>query len=97
MIEAESIDPARSSVSLISVNAANGDVFQVGADSTGSSHLGTWTFKKDDAAVLNLSYTDGDGTQGQITLRYKLTDDDTLDFTLELPQPIHIRLIRASE
>ena len=97
VIEAESIDPARSSVSLISVNAANGDVFQVGADSTGSSHLGTWTFKKDDAAVLNLSHTDGDGTQGQITLRYKLTDDDTLDFTLELPQPIHIRLIRASE
>ena len=97
VIEAESIDPGRSSVSLISVNAANGEVFQVGADSTGSSHLGTWTFKKDDAAVLNLGYTDGDGTQGQITLRYKLADDDTLDFTLALPQPIHIRLIRASE
>lgn len=97
VIEAESIDPGRRSVSLISVNAANGDTFQVGADSTGSSHLGTWTFKKDDAAVLNLSYTDGDGTQGQITLHYRLTDDDTLDFTLALPQPIHIRLIRASE
>lgn len=97
VIEAESIDPGRTSVSLISVNAANGDTFQVGADSTGSSHLGTWTFSKDHAAVLNLSYTDGDGTQGQITLRYKLTDDDTLDFTLALPQSIHIRLIRASE
>lgn len=97
VIEAESIDPGRTSVSLISVNGANGDTFQVGADSTGSSHLGTWTFSKDDAAVLNLSYTDGDGTQGQITLRYKLTDGDTLDFTLALPQPIHIRLIRASE
>ncbi|QDT60532.1 hypothetical protein SV7mr_30560 [Stieleria bergensis] len=61
VIEAESIDPARSSVSLVSVNAANGDIFQVGADSTGSCHLGTWTFEKDDAAVLNLGYTDGDG------------------------------------
>ncbi len=97
VIEAESIDPGRTSVSLISVNAANGDVFQVGADSTGSSHLGTWTFKKDDAAVLNLGYTDGDGTRGRVTLRYKLIDDDTLDFTLALPQPIHVRLIRASE
>ena len=97
MIESESIDPGRTSVSLISVNSANGDTFQVGADSTGSSHLGTWTFQQDDAAVLNLGYTDGDGTQGQITLRYRLTDDDTLDFTLALPQPIHVRLIRASE
>ena len=97
VIESESIDPGRTSVSLISVNSANGDTFQVGADSTGSSHLGTWTFQQDDAAVLNLGYTDGDGTQGQITLRYRLTDDDTLDFTLALPQPIHVRLIRASE
>ena len=97
VIEAESIDPGRTSVSLISVNAANGDIFQVGADSTGSSHLGTWTFKKDDAAFLNLSYTDGNGTQGQITLRYELIDDDTLDFTLATAPPIHVRLIRAAE
>ena len=97
MIEAESIDPSRTSVSLISLNAANGDTFQVGADSTGSSNLGTWTFKKDDAAVLNLGYTDGDGNKGQITLRYQLTDDDTLDFTLATAQPIQVRLIRAAE
>ena len=97
VLEAKSIDPGRTSVSLISVNAANGDTFQVGADSTGSSHLGTWSFKKNDEAVLSLGYTDGDGTQGQITLRYELIDDDTLDFTLALPQPIHIRLTRESE
>ncbi len=97
VIEAESIDPSRTSVSLISLNAANGDTFQVGADSTGSSNLGTWTFKKDDAAVLNLGYTDGDGNKGQITLRYQLTDDDTLDFTLATARPIQVRLIRAAE
>ncbi|MEO1618643.1 MAG: hypothetical protein AAFV88_22530, partial [Planctomycetota bacterium] len=97
VIEAKSIDPGRTSVSLISLNAANGDTFQVGADSTGSSHLGKWTFQKDDTAVLDLGYTDGDGTQGQITLRYQLTDDDTLDFTLATGQPIRVRLVRAAE
>ncbi len=97
VLEVESIDPGRTSVSLISMNAQNNDVFQVGADSTGSSQLGTWTFKKDGDAVLDLGYTDGSGTQGQITLRYKLIDDNTLSFTLGLPQPIHIRLVRASE
>ena len=34
VLESESIDPRRTSVSLISVNAQNGDVFHVGADST---------------------------------------------------------------
>jgi hypothetical protein len=97
VVEMESIDPGRTSVSLISINAASGDIFQVGADSTGSSHLGTWKFQKTGDAVLNLGYTDGNGTQGEITLRYKLVDDDTLDFSLALPQPIHVRLIRASE
>ena len=34
VLESESIDSGRTSVSLISVNAQNGDVFHVGADST---------------------------------------------------------------
>ena len=34
VLESESIDPGRTSVSLISVNAQNGDVFHIGADST---------------------------------------------------------------
>ncbi len=95
VIESESVDAGRTSVSLISVNAQNGDVFQVGADSTGSSHLGAWKFNKDGNAVLNLGYTDGNGTQGELTIRYKLVNDNTLDMTLQFPQPIQIRLVRA--
>jgi hypothetical protein len=97
VIESESVDPGRTSVSLISVNAQNADVFQVGADSTGSSHLGAWKFNKDGNAVLNLGYTDANGTQGELTIRYKLADDNTLDMTLQFPQPIQIRLVRASK
>ena len=97
VLESESIDPGRTSVSLISLNAQNGDVFQVGADSTGSSHLGAWKFNKDGNAVLNLGYTDGNGTQGEITIRYKLVDDNTLDISLDLPQPIQVRLVRVRQ
>lgn len=97
VLESESIDPGRTSVSLISLNAQNGNVVQAGADSTGSSHLGGWKFHKDGNAVLNLGYTDGNGTQGEITIRYKLVDDNTLDISLELPQPIRVRLVRVRQ
>ena len=97
VLELESIDPGRTSVSLISLNAQNGDVFQVGADSTGSSHPGAWKFNKDGNAVLKLGYTDGSGTQREITIRYKLVDDNTLDISVELPQPIQIRLVRVKQ
>ena len=95
VLENESFDPARTSVALIGINAQNGDVFQVGADSTGSSHLGTWTVDKEGDAVLNLGYTRGDGSQGELTLRYSVIDNNTLDLTLQLPQPFTIRLKRA--
>ncbi len=61
----------------------------------GSSHLGAWKFNKDGNAVLNLGYTDGNGNQGELTIRYKLVNDNTLDMTLQFPQPIQIRLVRA--
>jgi len=97
VLESESIDPGRTSIALISVNAKNGDVFQVGADSTGSSHLGTWAFRKSKPAELSLGYTGGNGTEGQMTLRYRLIDDDTLELTIVLPQPIQVRLVRSSD
>lgn len=97
VIESVSIDPARQTAALISVNAENKDVFQVGADSTGSSHLGTWTFEKGGDAVLQLGYTGGDGSQGQLTIRYRLLTDDSLRMTIQLPQPITVRLVRAKK
>lgn len=97
VLKSESIAPDRTSVSLISVNAQNGDVFQAGADSTGSSHLGTWTFSKDGNAVLSLGYTDGNGAQGELTIRYELVDENTINMTLQLPQPIEVRVVRVSQ
>ena len=93
VLEFESVDPARTSVALISVNAANGDVFQVGADSTGASHLGTWAFERGGDATLDLGYTGGDGSQGRLVVRYRMPDEDTLVMT----QPLRVVLKRAAD
>ncbi|MFG0331760.1 MAG: hypothetical protein ACF8TS_00235 [Maioricimonas sp. JB049] len=47
------------------------------------------------SAVPGLACTSGDGTSGTIIVRMNLEDDDTLLITLELPQPITIRMKRA--
>ena len=36
---------------------------------------GNWTFMKDNAAILNPNFTDGDGTQGQMTNHASLQTD----------------------
>ena len=95
VLESESVEPSRTSVALISVNAGNGDIFQAGADSIGSSSLGTWKFRSNGEARLELVYTDGDGNQGGLGLRYRLIDDETLFLAVELPQPIEVRLKRV--
>ena len=97
VIEQRSESRTRTTVSLMSVNAADGDILHVGADSAGSSHRGTWEFNKDGKAILRLGFTEGDGTQGGILIRYTLIDKDTLDMVIGLPEPVHVRMIRASE
>jgi hypothetical protein len=74
VVETESIDPGHTSVSLISINAASGDIFQVGADSTGSSHLGTWKFQKTGDAVLNLDFTTAANHWAQIITTGEVPD-----------------------
>jgi hypothetical protein len=84
VVETESIDPGHTSVSLISINAASGDIFQVGADSTGSSHLGTWKFQKTGDAVLNLDFTTAANHWAQI-----ITTGDVPDITSIDPELHH--------
>ncbi|QDU38636.1 Lactonase, 7-bladed beta-propeller [Maioricimonas rarisocia] len=85
----------KQSFAMIGVDVQKDVIFHVGADSDGSSSLGQWRFEKDGDAVLGLAYTSGDGTSGTISVRMNLEDDDTLVITLELPQPITIRMKRA--
>ena len=95
VLEVTSKEPQKESVSLMSVNAKSGDVFQVGGDDQGTSFLGGWRFEEKGDAVLAITYTSGDGQEGTLSIRYHFQDNDTLILTLELPQPITIRMIRA--
>ena len=84
------------SVALIGRNAKDGTVFHVGADDKGSSVLGKWTFKNDDA-VLELGFVTGEGVEGVMKIRYVKKDENTLTVSLEglSPQPIVYSLIKV--
>lgn len=84
-------------VSLIGVNAKTGQIFNMGAGSDGGSSLGEWKFSASVEASLGTLYTAGTGQEGALSIRYRLVDQDTLEMTIELPQPITYRLIRAKE
>lgn len=85
------------SVGLMGVNAKNGDVFHMGADSTGGSSLGRWEIADNGDAVLSIVFTDGDGQEGVLNIRHHREDKDTVLVTLELPQPVKIKLVRAKK
>lgn len=97
LLEVTNVEANKRSVALMAVNAKTGDVFQTGADDQGSSFLGRWRFEETGAAVLEVGYTGGDGNEGTVTVRNRLQDDDTLIMTVELPQPITIKMIRATK
>ena len=85
------------STGLMAVNGESGDVFQIEADAKGSSSLGSWKFEKDGDATLQVGYTTGEGEQGSLNMRYHAIDDDSLILTIELPQPIRVKLVRVKE
>lgn len=86
----------RESVALMGVNANSGEVFHMGADSDGGSSLGKWEVDDQGDAILGLVFTGGDGEQGAMSIRHRRVDDDTIVVTIELPEPITIRLIRLT-
>ncbi len=84
-------------VSLIGVNAKTGQIYNMSAGSDGGSSLGEWKFSASGEASLGILYTAGTGQEGALSIRYRLVNQDTLEMTVDLPQPITYRLIRAKE
>ena len=97
VIESISKEAQNESVALIAVNAESGEVFHIGADRNGTSFLGKWELSKDGDAVLEVAFTSGTGDKGSIKIRYHFANDDSLVLTVELPQPITIKMIRFNE
>jgi hypothetical protein len=97
VIESTSKEANNESVALMAINAESGEIFHAGADRNGTSFLGKWNLPKDGDAVLEVAFTTVTGDKGSIKLRYHLTNDDTLELTIDLPQPITIKMIRFNE
>jgi hypothetical protein len=84
------------SVAIMGRNAKDGTVFHVGADDKGTSVLGKWMFK-DDNAVLELGFVTGEGVEGVMKIRYTKKDDSTLIVSLVglSPQPIIYTMVKV--
>ena len=94
VIEVNTKDPGNESVSLMGVNAANGQAFMVGADKQGASSLGEWKMDGKGFAVLSLAFTGADGQPGTVQIQHKLVSKDKIEITLQLAQPLRFILVR---
>ena len=95
VIEITTQDKEKESVGLMGVNAKNGEVFHMGADSTGGSSLGKWEVDHNGDAILGLLFTSGDGVPGALRIRHHRIDTDTIKVILELPEPIAFEIVRV--
>ncbi len=94
VIEVNTKDANNETVSLMGVNASNGQVFIVGADKQGGSSLGEWKFDANSIATLSLGYTGADGQSGTLQIQHKLVSKDKMEVTFQLAQPFRFMLVR---
>jgi hypothetical protein len=94
VVEITTTDGKKETVALMGLNAKTGDVYNLAADNQGAASLGKWELADGDA-VLELGFVNGEGQEGGLRIRHHLEDNDTLVVTIELPQPITFKLIRA--
>ena len=95
VVEVTSESPQRESAALMGFDARSGEIFQTGADSQGTRFTGKWDIQENGDALFALAYSPAQGQDGTLSLRYHRVDDDTLIMTVELPQPIRVKLVRS--
>ncbi len=95
VIEVTTKQKDKEDVGLIGVNAKTDEVFFMGASSDGTSSLGKWEIDGNGDAVLGVLFTTGEGEQGGLSIRHHLEDKDTMTVTIELPDPIEFKMVRA--
>jgi hypothetical protein len=94
VVEITSKEGDKETVALMGVNAKTGEVYTLAAHNRGGTSLGKWKFEAGDA-VLEMVFVTGEGQEGGLRIRHHLENNDMLIVTIELPQPITLKLIRA--
>jgi YVTN family beta-propeller protein len=95
IIEHTSKDPNNESVALIALHPESGEVQHTGGDRDGATFKGTWDDSPEGDALLKVSFVNAKLEQGTITVRYHFETDDALTLTVELPQPIKVKMVRS--
>jgi hypothetical protein len=95
IIEHTSKDPNNESVALIALHPESGEVQHTGGDRDGATFNGSWDVSHEGDALLKVSFVNAKLEQGTITVRYHFETDDALTLTVELPQPIKVKMVRS--
>ena len=94
VVEATSQEGSKKSLAIMGYNAKKREVFHVSVDDRGGSSIGRWTFV-DGQAFLGLLFVTGTGDEGALQIRHRLEGDDTMIVTVDLPEPVVIKMIRV--
>lgn len=97
IVEHTSRDPNNESVALIALNPESGEVQHTGGDRDGATFKGAWDISPEGDALLKVSFVNAKLEQGTITIRYHFETDDALTLTVELPQPIQVKMVRSKD
>lgn len=97
VIEHTSHDPNNESLALIVLNPESGEVQHIGGDRDGATFKGAWDVTPQGDALLKVSFVNAKLEKGMVTIRYHFETDDALTLTVELPDPIQVRMVRARD
>ena len=95
ILEHTSKDPNNESVALITLHPESGEVQHTGGDRDGATFNGAWDVSPEGDALLKISFVNAKLEHGTLTIRYHFETDDALTLTVELPQPIRVKMVRS--
>jgi len=93
VIESITKMPHKVTTSLFGRNQKTGAVFVMSADSAGGTSSGEVVFTKG-LATFKITYVSETADEGSLEIRYSLIDENTMEVTFVMGQPVTIKLVR---
>ena len=94
VLESSSRDANGQSVALMTRSPDGRSIEHHGGDREGRVFSGVWTSPENGQARLTLQVQEQGNPSASLVIRYDLLDENHLDVTLELPDPIRVSLVR---